>query len=313
MKTVPLGSAGVEVSAVCLGTLHFGSLVEKEVSYQILDCYVDAGGTFLDTANMYYWKAPAWTGGESETLLGEWMADRDNRDRMFVASKVGFGYEGVERGLSAGQIETECEKSLKRLRTDVIDLYYAHHDDRTVPMEEVIEALDRLVRKGKVRFIGASNFRAWRLAQALEVSRAHGWAEYCCIQQFHTYLRPRRGTRFEPQVVANKDLLDCCSVLNLPLLAYSPFLRGAYAREEYARHERFLCADSDARVAALKAVAAETGATANQVVLTWMLHSDPLVIPIVGASKLEQIRENLGEPDVHLSREQMDRLDNAAA
>jgi aryl-alcohol dehydrogenase-like predicted oxidoreductase len=138
------------------------------------------------------------------------MRERKNRAQMFIATKVGFGYPGVEQGLRAHQIETECEGSLKRLGIDTIDLYYAHVDDRNTPQEETLEAFDRLVKAGKVRLIGASNFLAWRLEEARWVSQTHGWAEYCCIQQRHSYVRPKPGGSFAPQIAANDDLLDYC-------------------------------------------------------------------------------------------------------
>ena len=313
MKTISLGKTGVEVSAFCLGAMYFGSRTDKETSYQILDQYVEAGGTFLDTANIYARWVPGYVGGESETLLGEWMRERKNRAQMFIASKVGFDYPGVERGLRAQQVVAECEKSLERLGIDTIDLYYAHRDDRNTPMEETLEAYDRLIEAGKVRFIGASNFLAWRLEEAHWVSQTHGWAEYCCVQQRYSYIRPKPGASFDPQTAANDDLLDYCRTRGMRLLAYSPLLGGAYTRADRAFADQYLGPDTDARVEALRAVAEETGATANQIVLAWMVQSDPSVIPLVGASTVEQLQEDLGAQDVKLSTEQMARLNDASA
>jgi aryl-alcohol dehydrogenase-like predicted oxidoreductase len=241
------------------------------------------------------------------------MQERKNRDRMFLATKVGFQYPGVERGLRAGQIETECEKSLKRLGIDTIDLYYAHVDDRNTPMEETLEAFNRLVKAGKVRLIGASNFLAWRMEEAHWVSQTHGWAEYCCIQQRYSYIRPKPGASFDPQIAANDDLLDYCRARGITMLAYSPLLTGAYTRADRSFAEQYLGPDTDARVAALNAVAGEVGATLNQVVYAWMMQSDPLVIPLVATSTAEQIRENLGALEIKLSAEQMARLSDASA
>jgi len=311
MRTVQLGRTGVQVSAFCLGTMYLGSREDAATSYRLLDQYVDAGGFFLDTANTYARWLPGCKGGESETLLGQWMHDRGNRARMFVATKVGFAYPGVERGLRAHQIETECEKSLKRLNTDYIDLYQAHVDDRNTPMEETLEAFDRLVRAGKVRFIGASNFAVWRLEEARCVSRAHGWAEYCSIQQHYSYLRPKPGASFAPQVAANPDLLDYCRVRGVTLLAYSPLLGGAYTRPDRSFPPQYQGADSEARLAVLRAVAREVGATANQVVLAWMAQHDPPVIPLVAASTPEQLRENLDALALTLSPDQLARLNEA--
>jgi aryl-alcohol dehydrogenase-like predicted oxidoreductase len=313
MKTLSLGKTGVEVSAFCLGTMYFGNRTGKEMSYQILDRYVEAGGAFLDTANIYARWVPGYVGGESETLLGEWMRERRNRAQMFVASKVGFEYPGVERGLRAQQIAAECEKSLKRLGIETIDLYYAHRDDRSTPVEETLEAYDRLIEAGKVRFIGASNFLAWRLEEARWASQTHGWAEYCCVQQRYSYIRPKPGASFDPQIAANDDLLDYCRTRGMRLLAYSPLLGGAYTRADRAFADQYLGPDTDARVAALRAVAEETGATANQIVLAWMVQIDPAVIPLVGASTVDQLQEDLGAQDVKLSVEQMARLNDASA
>ena len=313
MRTVSLGKTGVEVSAFCLGTMHFGSRTDKETSYQILDRHVEAGGSFLDTANNYAMWVPGYVGGESETLLGEWMRERKNRTQIFIATKVGFDYPGVERGLQAQQIATECEKSLKRLGIDTIDLYYAHRDDRNTPVEETLEAYDRLIKAGKVRFIGASNFSAWRLEEARWVSQTQGWAEYCCVQQRYSYIRPKSGADFGHQTAANDDLLDYCRARGMRLLAYSPLLSGAYTRTDRAFPDQYLGPDTDARVAALKAVSEEVGATANQVVLAWMAQSAPAIIPLFGASTVDQLLENLGAQEVELSAEQMARLNDASA
>lgn len=313
MKTVSLGKTGVEVSAFCLGTMFFGSRTNKKASYQILDRYVEEGGAFLDTANKYAGWAPGYVGGESETLLGEWMRERKNRDQAFIATKVGSDYPGVERGLRAQQIATECEKSLKRLGIDTIDLYYAHIDDRNTPMEETLEAFDRLVKAGKVRWIGASNFAAWRLEEARWVSQMQGRAEYCCVQQRYSYVRPKPGASFGRQIAANDDLFNYCRARGMRLLAYSPLLSGAYTRADRTFSEQYRGPDTEARMAALKAVSEQVGATANQVVLAWMAQSDPAVIPLLGASTVDQLQENLGAQDVELSAGQMARLNDASA
>jgi aryl-alcohol dehydrogenase-like predicted oxidoreductase len=313
MKKISLGKSGVEVSAFCLGTMRLGSQTDRETSFRILDMYVESGGTFLDTANIYGWRGDERVGGFSESLLGEWMHERSNRSRMFVATKVGFSYQGVEQGLEAGKIAEECEKSLKRLGTDVIDLYYAHVDDRNTPMEESLEAFDRLVDAGKVRFIGASNFLAWRLQKALSLSRSKGWAEYFCIQQRHSYLRPKPGAGFSPQIAANTDLLDYCVETGTTLLAYSPLLKGAYTRSDRSFPEQYAGADTEARLIALKAVAEEAGCTINQAVLAWMAQSYPPVIPLVAAGTMEQMEENLGVLNVTLNPDQMNRLNRASA
>lgn len=313
METITLGHTGVEVSALCLGAMYFGTRNNKATSYQMLDSYVEAGGSFIDTANIYARWVSGFVGGESENLLREWMQERGNRSQMFIATKVGFEYPGVERGLPAWRIEEECDKSLKRLGIDTIDLYYAHVDDYSIPLEETLAAFDRLVKAGKVRYIAASNYLAWRLEEAHWLSKVNGWAEYCCVQQRHTYLRVRPGGKTDPQVTTNPDLFDYSRRRQFPIVAYSALLSGAYTRADRPITSEYVGPDTDARLAMLKTIAAETSATVNQVVLAWMLHSDYPVIPLIAASTPEQIQENLGALSVHLSAEQMQRLDETSA
>lgn len=246
MQTVALGTTGVQVSALCLGAMLFGSRTPVEMSYRLLDQYVDAGGSFIDTANIYAHWVPGSVGGESESLLGRWMRERKNHSQLFLASKVGFALPGVEFGLRAEQIEAECDKSLKRLGVDTLDLYYAHVDDRATPMDETLAAFDRLVKAGKVRLVGASNFRAWRLEAAHAMSEAQGGATYCCIQQRHSYVRPKLGASFGAQVAANDDLLDYCDARQVTLLAYSPLLSGAYTRPDRPMAPAYAGPDTDA-------------------------------------------------------------------
>ena len=315
MKTTPLGNTGIEISLFCLGAMYFSTRTDNEMSYRLLDQYLDAGGTFIDTANIYAHWVKGFQGGESEALLGRWMKSRQNRSKLFIATKVGFDIppQGVSRSLSARWIATECEKSLQRLGIETIDLYYAHADDRSTPMEESLKAFDRLIKAGKVRFIGASNFSAWRLEEARWVSRTRGWAEYCCIQQRYSYVRPKPGANFGPQTAVNDDLLDYCRDRGITLLAYSPLLAGAYTRPDRPFQEQYLGPDTDARLAVLRAVAEEIGATPNQVIFAWMAQSNPPIIPLVAASTVEQMDENLGALEIRLSAEQMARLNAAGA
>jgi aryl-alcohol dehydrogenase-like predicted oxidoreductase len=293
--------------------MYYGSSTDEETSVKLLDGYLEAGGTFLDTANAYARWVEGCRGGESESLLGRWMADRGNRKDLFIASKVGFPsfIDDLDFGLSAAQIEKACEGSLKRMRIETIDLYYAHNDPRDTPVEERLEAFDRLVRAGKVRFIGASNTVAWRLEEARCASQQHGWPQYCCVQQRCSYVRPRAGAVHDPHAVVNNELLDYCLTKNVGLLAYSPLLSGAYVREDRSLPEEYLGPDTDARLTVLKEVAKETGATANQVVLAWMMQSEPKVIPLIAASREEQQNENLGALRVNLSTGQLERLSQA--
>ena len=311
MNTQKLGHTGVDVSSLCLGAMFLGTRTDKAMSRRILDAYVDAGGSFIDTANIYAWWVEGGKGGESETLLGEWMRERNNRDRLFIASKVGFGYGSVETGLTARLIEEECNKSLKRMQVDTFDLYYAHVDDRKTPLEETMQAFDSLVKAGKVRFIGASNYLAWRLEQAYRISRENNWAKFCCVQQRCTYLRLKPGASFAPQIFANDDLLDCCRSTGLTLLAYSVLLGGAYTRADRAIPAQHVGEDSNKRLDALRTVAQESGVTVNQVVLRWMVQSSPAILPLIAASDEAQLAENVGALNFELSAQQMERLNVA--
>ena len=314
MKTLPLGSTGVDVSALCLGTMQFGTKNDKETSYQMLDIYTEAGGTFLDTANGYaHWLTDWAQGGESETLLGEWLKERGNRDRYFIASKVGFGYPGIEPGLKASQIEEECNKSLKRMGIETIDLYYSHTDDRNTPLEERMEAFDRLVKAGKVRYVGASNYFAWRLENAHWISQTNNWVEFCCLQQRYSYLRPGHHMRLGNHILATEDIFDYAKARNITVLAFSAMLGGVFTRSDRPLREEYAGPDSEARLQALNEVANETGATPTQIVLAWMLHSDPVVLPLISASTPEVMQDNLGALDVTLSDDQMQRLNEAGA
>ncbi len=315
MKTLPLGATGVRVSALCLGAMNYGTKADAKSSMKMLDRYVEAGGTFIDTANNYalWWGGD---GGDSERVLGAWMKDRGNRDRLFLASKVGFNRPDIGRSLKPNVIRAEIEGSLTRMGTDRVDLYYAHTDVREDPLEETLESFDALRREGKIRFIGCSNYRAWRIEEARAISRRRGWAEYCCVQQRYTYLRPGPASSFGPQLPVDEELRDYCAAhaSDFLLLGYSSTLGGAYTgRPDRPLPWQYAGADTEARRAALSAVARETGATPVQVMYAWMLQSTPPALPLVSAGTLEQLDEDLGVLRLALSREQMERLDRAGA
>ncbi len=311
MRTARLGEAGVELSGLCLGCMFFGTRVDDATSMRLLDRYIEAGGSFLDTANNYAFWIEGGRGGESEALLGRWMRRRGNRDRLFVATKVGAA---PGEDLSRAAISAAVDASLRRLETDHVDLYYAHVDHRSVPLEETLGAFGELVTAGKVRYIGCSNYAAWRLERARRTSDAHGLPRYCCIQQRHSYLRPRPGTSFPTQLVADDGLLDFCRANpEVALLAYSPLLSGAYARPDLGFPAQYLGADTDARLAALQQVAAAANASVNQVVLAWLLASTPTAIPLIAASNEAQLDENLGALKIELSSQQLETLNAASA
>ncbi|PKV89416.1 aldo/keto reductase [Streptomyces sp. TLI_146] len=323
MKRRQLGGAdGFEVSGLCLGAMGFGTWVDERASYAILDRFLEAGGTFVDTADCYAFWVDGATGAESELLLGRWLADRGVRDEMVLATKVGGlatgplqEWPGNAEGLSAPVIRKQAEASLRHLGTDRIDLYYAHVEDRTVPVEETVGAFGELVRDGKARALGCSNLAAWRIEQSRSAARELGVAAYGAVQQRLTYLRPRPGADGGVNPFAGPELLDYVRDRHdeLTLLAYSPQLGGAYTNPAKPLPAEYDHPDSAARLAVLRAVADELGATVNQVVLAWLLHSDPAALPVVGASSVAQLDEALGALELDLDPELMERLDAAGA
>jgi len=306
-----LGKTNIEVSALAMGSDLIGSKIDSQTAFKLFDFYHGNGGNFIDTANMYACWLPGCKGGESETTIGAWMKERRNRNEVVISSKLAFDYPGCAGGLSAGEIQRECEKSLKRLQTDRIDVYYAHRDDREIPLEETMKAFDALVKAGKVRAIGASNLFLWRVAEANLVSRTNNWAEYSVVEQRYTYLRPRHGADFGPQIFISEELKDFARAHGVALIGYSILLQGAYTRSDRQVPTQFAGPDSDERLAALKVVAAEAGCSPPQAIIAWMRQSDPAILPIIAGSKTEQLRENIAALNIMLSPDQMSRLDTA--
>lgn len=309
VKTIRINNTALDVSSFCLGTMNFGSRDNKGVSFAMLDQYADAGGNFLDTANNY----AVWfgEGGESEKALGQWMQARGNRHRMVVASKAGCPTKQAPISSRPEHILAECDRSLTRLQTDYLDLFYYHVDDRTVPLEVQLETMAKLTQSGKVRYIGASNFKAWRLAEASAVSAAQNYPAFCCVQQRYTYLRPRVDASFNAQISANDDLLEFCRERNLQLVAYSSLLGGAYSRDDRKIPSQYRHADTDIRRATLVETAKELGATPNQLLLAWLTGRG--IIAVTGASTEAQMKESLAAFDLSLSDAILDRLDAAGA
>ena len=310
MQKTILGASKLEVSALAMGSDVLGSKIDQKSTFALLDFYHSQGGNFIDTGNFYASWLPNCKGGESETVIGAWMKARGNRERLVISSKLGFDYPGCAGGLTAAEIERECEKSLRRLQTDRLDLYYAHRDDRQVAQEESMEAFDRLVKAGKVRFLGASNLAVWRIAEANRTAKVNGWSPYSVVQQRFTYLRPRHGADFGPQICLGDELRDFASAEGIGLVAYSVLLQGAYTRVERELPAQFAGPDSDARLEALNHVAKEVERSPNQVVIAWMRQSTPSILPIIAGSRIEQLQENILALDLTLTSDQMMHLDN---
>lgn len=307
MKQIILPN-GLEVSNVALGAMDFGTTTSKDKAFAVLDAYLDMGGNFVDTSNNYaHWQG---TGDESETLLGEYFASRKCRDRVVLATKVGFDRHGKGQGLKKEQIEYWIDESLRKLQTDYIDLYYAHTDDTTTPLEETMEAFHRLIEKGKVRHLGGSNYDTWRFAEA----NAVGKTPYTVMQQWFTYLPPRGD--WAPQYTfneyANRERLRYLEAKNIPLVAYSSLAKGGYANSD--RLPDRLMAGS--RLSVLQNTAQEKGISASALAVAWMVNLHrcdgfPRIIPLFGSSRVEHFVSNLAGADLHLTDQEMKQLNNA--
>jgi len=308
MRTLSLGENGPQVSAICLGSAYFGTRIDRDTAFEVLDAYYEQGGRFIDTANSYAGWMPEGLGGDSERTIGAWMKTRGVRDEIFIATKVGFGYRAVPQGTSAELIRQECDKSLRNLGVDRIDLYYAHVDDRRTPQAETLRAFDALVKAGKVRLIGASNYAAWRMEGAYQVSRAEGLASFAALQNHHSYLQPRPEVDWGDNVVMNKEHFDFARNRDVRLFAYYSLLKGTYARADRPLWASYETEANQQRLARLKVVADDLGVTLHQAVLAWMLNREPAVLPITTASKKEHLLENLGAADLTIPPEQMDFL-----
>ena len=307
MKNIILPN-GLEVSNVALGAMDFGTTTSKEKAFAVLDAYLDMGGNFIDTSNNYaHWQG---TGDESETLLGQYFSSRKCRDRVVLATKVGFDRHGKGQGLKKEQIEYWIDESLRKLQTDHIDLYYAHTDDPTTPLEETMDAFHRLIEKGKVRHLGGSNYDTWRFAQANNL----GKTPYTVMQQWFTYLKARGD--IAPQYTFNeytsRERLRYLEANNIPLVAYSCLAKGGYANAERLPAE--LVAGN--RLKVLQNMAQEKGVSPSALAVAWMVNLHrcegyPRVIPLFGSSRVEHFVSNLTGADLVLTNEEMQQLNNA--
>lgn len=313
-----MGKTGLLVSEVCLGAMTFGRESTEAVSVQMLNRFLEVGGNFIDTANVY-------AGGASEEILGRWLKGQQ-RDDLVVATKVRFGGGSVpnDNGLSRKHILAAVEASLRRLGTDYIDLYQVHMWHTPTPLEETLSTLDGLVKSGKVRYVGASNFTGYQLQKAIDLSRQHGWEAFSCLQPLYNLLD--RELEWE--------LVPVCQTEGLGIIPWSP-LRGGWLAGKYHRgmsapvegtriqtaSEQHWSEEWDAYanehtwgvLDTLFAVAQEAGKTPAQVALNWVLNRPGVTAPIIGARTLQQFEDNLGAIGWALSAEQMERLNAVSA
>lgn len=314
-----LGQSGISVSKIALGTMYFGWKDSRESSVERLNQYFEAGGNFIDTANVYtrreaegldlYGKDfDKFEDGASEKLIGAWIKEKKNRENIVLATKVGFAYPGIEIGTSKRQIKEECEKSLKRLGTDYIDLYYLHMDDKNTPFEQSLEALTELVREGKVRAVGASNFTAERLREADEVAKKEGFVRFSCIQNKGTYLTPRADVDYGRQAPLDRAVISLAAERGITPIAYSPLAKGYYANRNKTLAECYMSKENEKRIKALDEVAKELGVSPVQLVYAYLIESSPSIIPIAASSTKEQFCEALDSLKITLSQEFMEIL-----
>ena len=318
-------SSARKVSVLSLGAMRFGTMTDEATSFAILDRYVAAGGNFIDTSNNYLYFVHGTQGGESEALLGRWRASRGIGDEVVIATKVGArpiapatGLDARE-GLSRAAIREASERSRERLGVPRIDLYYAHVPDQTgVPLDEQVAAFGELVSDGTVGLLGLSNHWAWQVERARSRAAAAGTARADVLQYHHTYLRMRTDIpdrRFSPDGEIGVSDGSILSYLRaepgMALVAYSPLLNGAYTRPDKELDRGYDHPGTRARLKALDQVVAETGATANQLVLAWLIGGELPVVPLIGASSAGQLDESLAAVDLQLSAEQRQLLDAA--
>jgi aryl-alcohol dehydrogenase-like predicted oxidoreductase len=313
MEKRPLGNTGILVSSMALGTMYFNTTVDGNTSIDIMDAYVNAGGQFVDTANMYASWLDGFTGGESEIIIGKWMVERRNRKDIFLSTKVGLPMKDVPESLNAELIINECENSLRRLQTDYIDLYFAHREDPATPVDETLEAFNKLVKQGKVRFLGVSNHATWRVVEANLIAEMNGWVDFCCAQYKFTYIRPRHGTRFDPQMAASEDLLEYCHQRGMGIMAYSPLMGGSYGNPDVPLWEQYTSADTNARVKAIRELAEALQVSVNQLVLAWLMQGKYKIIPLITSENPAQILENIDAGSIVLPEDQIHYLANISA
>lgn len=315
MKKRKLGNSGLEISALALGTNVFGWTVEEPTAFRILDAFVDAGGNLIDTADSYSRWVDGNKGGESEAMIGKWLKQSGKRHKVVIATKVGSDVGRNGKGLSKAHILHSVETSLQRLQTDAIDLYQSHRDDPDTPIEETLEAYARLIKEGKVRAIGASNFSAERLQASISVSAREGYPAYQSLQpRYNLYDR----NDYE------HSLAPLCSQRGLGVITYyslaSGFLSGKYrTKRDLSKSIRGQGAgiylnDRGFRILeALDEVACQYHSTPASVSLAWLITRPGVTAPISSATSLEQLRALIEGTKLALDRGALELLDNASA
>jgi len=315
MQTRRLGDSDLEIVPVVFGGNVFGWTVDEAKSFELLDAWVDRGFNCIDTADVYSVWMPGHVGGESETIIGKWLKQSGKRDQVVLLTKVGFEMKSGGKGLSKKYILEEVEASLKRLQTDRIDLYQSHTDDESVPFEETLEAYAQLIDEGKVRYIGASNYKGARLAEAEDLAEREKLPAYKTLQpEYNLYDRQDYETDLAP--VAEKYGLGVISYFSLA----SGFLTGKYqsledakGKNREARVQKYFDERGMKILKALKKVSEETGAEQAAVSLAWLLEQSTITAPIASATSTKQMEALFAAVDVKLSAAQLAELTDASA
>lgn len=315
MERRKIGRSELEVSPLCFGGNVFGWTINEDTSFQILDHFIAAGGNFIDTADVYSKWVPGNQGGESEIILGKWLKQRGNRDRVVIATKVGNELGTKGKGLSRKYIQQAVEDSLQRLQTDYIDLYQSHIDDESTPLEETLETYGELISQGKVRVIGASNYSASRLAQALQISQQHGYPRYESLQPRYN-LYSRSEYEQDLQLLSQEQGIGVISYSSLA----SGFLSGKYRSEQdlsiSARGnsvKQYLNARGFRILKAVDEVAKTYNSTPTQVSLAWLIVRPTITAPIVSATNIEQLNDIIKAIDLKLDPDAIALLNQASS
>ena len=304
-----LGNSGIEVSPIAFGGNVFGWTVGEQMSFQLLDAFIGAGFNLIDTADVYSTWGAGNKGGESETIIGKWLKQRNNRDKVIIATKVGKEMGAGKKGLSKKYIRQAVEDSLRRLQTDYIDLYQSHDDDMNTPIEETMACFTELINEGKVRAIGASNFTAQRLAEALSISNRHGYARYETLQPLYNLYDRSFEKELEPFCRENK-----IGVISYYALA-SGFLSGKYRSEKDLSKslrgngiKKYLNERGFSILHALDQVAERYHSTPASVAIAWLIAKPTITAPIASATTIEQLNALVKAAELNLDRAAMELL-----
>jgi aryl-alcohol dehydrogenase-like predicted oxidoreductase len=310
-----LGNSGLEIAPIVFGGNVFGWTADEAASFRLLDAFVAAGFNAVDTADVYSKWVPGNRGGESETIIGKWLKRSEKRQRVIIATKVGSEMDSAKKGLSKGYILAAVEDSLQRLQTDYIDLYQSHVDDADAPLDETLEAYAQLIQRGKVRAIGASNYNAKRLGEALEISQRKSLPRYESLQP-HYNLYERAGFETELALLCLRENIGVIPYFSLA----SGFLAGKYRSEaDLVKSPRgtlvkkYLNERGFRILGALDQVARTYGSTPTQVALAWLRAQPSVTAPIASATNLDQLHELLSAADLELDPESLEKLNQASA